>query len=297
MDFDKLFGDLPIGNGGSERPETMLFLCVGATKYGCEKRLARRSAYCSDCMQKSAQETRIQQLGPARQSLSPNGVLDWCTPTSREYLQATAKLRGLLEEKAREVEGEEVEASAAQRRDRKAGQYRTLANEARLPTATLGALIVGPRRIGKSKLLTAIGLALHHQAMTVDRQTMTIEAYEKLMRLASGLRFVNGIALARAAMDSGGWKNSPLYHDACNASLLLLDETGYEELKSDGTLIRDLLRMRYEPWYRPTVMVSAATVAELNERYGEGALSTVWERGIMIDLHSSSPLPFEVPPT
>jgi DNA replication protein DnaC len=99
-------------------------------------------------------------------------------------------------------------------------------------------------------------------------------------------------------MDSGGWKNSTLYHDACDASLLLLDETGYEETKSDGTLIRDILRMRYEvPFYRPTVMASGATVAELNNRYGEAAMSTVWERGIIIDLHPSSPLPFEVPPT
>jgi DNA replication protein DnaC len=189
------------------------------------------------------------------------------------------------------VEGEEVEPSAVQRRDRKAGQYRTLANEARLPTATLGALVVGPRRIGKSKLLSAIGLQLLEQASKLD-------AAEKLVRLVMDMRFINGIALARAAMDSGGWKNSTLYHDACDASLLLLDETGYEETKSDGTLIRDILRMRYEvPFYRPTVMASGATVAELNNRYGEAAMSTVWERGIIIDLHPSSPLPFEVPPT
>mgnify|MGYP003423092219 CR=1 FL=1 len=288
MDFEKLFGDLPIGNGSSERPEATTFLCVGATKYGCEKRLAHRSGYCQECTQKSAIEGRLQQLKPARRYVSPDGALDWCMPTNPDYLRATSKLCGLLEERAREVEGDVVDEASIPRRDRKAAQYRRLANEARLPTATLGALIVGPRRIGKSKLLAAIGIQLLEQASRLD-------APEDLVRLAMDMRFINGIALARAAMDSGGWKNSPLYHEACTASLLLLDETGYEETKSDQTLIRDILRMRYEvPFYRPTVMASGATVSDLNNRYGEAAMSTVWERGIIIDLHPS-PLPFEVP--
>lgn len=288
MSFEKLFGDLPIGNGGADQPTAGTFLCVGSTKYRCDKRLAVRSGYCAECTQKSAHEGRLQQLQPARQYLSPNGALDWCTPNNPEYLRATSKLRGLLEEKAREVEGEVVEEALIPRRDRKAAQFRTLANDARLPTATLGALIVGPRRVGKSKLLTAIGLQLLEQATKLD-------APEGLVRLAMDMRFINGIALARAAMDSGGWKNSALYHEACSASILLLDETGYEETKSDQTLIRDILRMRYEvPFYKPTVMASGATVAELNNRYGEAAMSTVWERGIIVDLHHP-PLPFEVP--
>jgi DNA replication protein DnaC len=220
---------------------------------------------------------RAQILAPSKQSLSPDGVLDWCFSANQQYQKATARIRDALISKANDYH--------EKGNSREAEHLERLSRSAALPTATLGALIVGPRRIGKSKLLTAIGLALHHRAMTADRQTMTIEAYEKLMRLASGLRCVNGIALARAAMDSGGWKNSALYHEACNASILLLDETGYEELKSDGTLLRDLLRMRYEPLYRPTVMVSAATIAELNDRYGEGAMSTVWERGLLADLH------------
>ncbi len=288
MGFEKLFGDLPIGNGGSEHPTASTFLCVGSTKYRCEKRLPTRSGYCAECTQRSAHEARLQQLQPARQFISHNGALDWCTPTNAEYLRATSKLRGLLEEKAREVEGEVVEETLIPRRDRKAAQYRTLANEARLPTATLGALIVGPRRIGKSKLLSAIGLQLLEQASKLD-------APEGLVRLAMDMRFINGIALARAAMDSGGWKNSALYHEACNASILLLDETGYEETKSDQTLLRDVLRIRYEwPNYKPTVMASGATVAELNNRYGEAAMSTVWERGIIVDLHPTL-LPFEIP--
>jgi DNA replication protein DnaC len=148
-------------------------------------------------------------------------------------------------------------------------------------------LIVGPRRIGKSKLLTAIGLQLLERAADLD-------APEGLVRLASGIRCINGIALSRAAMDSGGWRNSQLYHEACSATLLLLDETGYEDQKSDATLIRDILRMRYEvPSYRPTVMASGAILEELNDRYGEAAISTVWERGILVNLH---PTNLSIPP-
>lgn len=281
MDPTAILGMLPIGNGASGPLILGEFLCVGAGIYGCSAKSAQRSWYCPACSARANREIREQLLAQAKQSLSPDGVLDWCVLENPKYLKATRRIREALSKKTDEFYDKDNQ--------REAEHFERLANRAALPTATLGALIVGERRIGKSKLLTAIGLTLYRYALTVDRDTMTVEAYEKLMRLVSGLRFVNGIALARAAMDSGGWKNSALYHEACNASLLLLDETGFEETKSDGTLIRDLLRMRYEPSYRPTVMVSAATIAELNDRYGEGAMSTVWERGLLVDLHGYSP--------
>ncbi len=275
--LEKMLGSLPLGNGGSDRPIAGEFLCVGATVYGCSAKSRLRSWYCPACADRTAQDARKQQLAQAFVSLSPQGALDWCSPANEQYQQATRKLRTTLLEKADGFG--ELERP-------KADGYRRLATGAQLPTATQGALIIGPRRIGKSKLLTAIGLRLLELAQALD-------APEGLVRLASGMRFINGIALARAAMDSGGWRNSTLYHEACSATLLLLDETGYEDQKSDSTLTRDILRMRYEvPSYRPTVMASGATLEELNDRYGEAAISTVWERGLLVNLHPTPIPPF-----
>jgi DNA replication protein DnaC len=284
-DIKNLFGALPIGNGGDGALVVRESPCVGAGLYGCMAKSKARSWYCSACAERVARDARTRHLADARESISPNGALDWCTPQNPQWQQATQKLRTLAEERARGIE-EEMGGRTddyASIQFARAQSLRVVAREARLPTATQGALIIGPRRIGKSKVLSAIGLALCERAKSVN-------APEGLVRLVSGMRFINGVALSRAAMDSGGWKNSPLYHVACSATLLLLDEAGYEDQKSDPTLVRDILRIRYEvPSYRPTVMASGATIDALNDRYGEAAISTVWERGLLMNLHPSTP--------
>lgn len=247
-----------------ERSGPLTFACAGLND--CTASVARRGDRCQRCVEEMPRRTRATMIATARRSVSPDGSLDWCRPGDPSYVKATAKARAALSRvKPAERPGAEefIDQAAWKRVNR-------------------GILLLGPTGLGKSKILASVALRILRDAEVMDPRT---PEKHKTFRFMTSLRYVNGMALARAHREQRLGDVDVLFHMAREASLLFLDELGYEDDRIDPTLLRDLLRARYEPVYRPTIVASGATLEELHERYGEAAIRTIWERGKLIDLH------------
>jgi DNA replication protein DnaC len=98
---------------------------------------------------------------------------------------------------------------------------------------------------------------------------------------------VNGLALTLAPSQHRlGDGEPPLLATAKGATLLLLDEVGFE---MHLEVIRDVIFHRYERG-APTIVASERTAEELEGRYGAALMRRLWEsgRGMLIDLHPST---------
>lgn len=238
------------------------FSCAGLES--CVERVAERRGICSTCIVEQPRRARAERIGKLRETLSPGGMYDFCKPGDKAYVKATTLAR----------------AAAMKLDNDHRGPARALIEKAAWKRDAGGVLLLGPTGYGKSKVMVA--LALRILVAAEDEQSDA-----SMFDFATRIRYVNGIRLARDARAQKLGAVDAAFQDARGASLLLLDEVGFEGT-IDPVLVRDLIRDRYEP-YRPTILASGATLAELNKRYGEAAIRTIWERGHLIDLHPPEP--------
>lgn len=252
--------------------ETTTHRCAG----GCAVEVSPRGAYCPSCGELWRQRARCQELHRAYASLDPEEKLAWCRRESPEYQQRV----GAAITAARNLPTDQVRGRALDVFGRAAWR----------PTDG-NLLILGETGIGKSSAMLAIGLRILDAA---SAGRLEGDAY----KLAKGLRYASGLDLGRAlsraiaAQQRGDREDGdpPLVARAKRASLLLLDEIGYEESRFDPHAVRDVLDARYRA-FATTIATSGKTIDELNERYGAATMRRLTHAGVVVDLHPSRPQP------
>lgn len=248
------------GGGVLPAPSGTRFACAGIE--GCAEPVTTREGLCPRCAVELPRRARAERIANVREALSPGGIHDFCKPGHPLYVKTTA----LAREAAARLDAEHRGAALA------------VIEKAAWLRETGGIAILGPTGIGKSKVLVAVGLRII--AAAEERQSDAA-----MFSFATGIRYVNGIKLARDARASKLGAVDAAFQAARNASLLLFDEVGFEDGRIDPLLVRDVLRDRYEP-YKPTILASGATLEALNDRYGAAAIRGIWERGHLVDLHN-----------
>jgi len=216
----------------------------------CDAMVSRRGDYCDDCATKQRHELRQNLLRTARLTLPD---WPWCRFNDPRFKKCTSKI------------GEAVATADGWRPDK--GSI----------------LFLGPTGAGKT--ITAVALAFKILERAVD-----LEVPESFVRLAKGLRFTVGreLSSARRIFPMGGGEPPPIL-EAQDATLLVLDEIGYEMTKTgDGapdTAIFDVLDARYRA-ARPVVVTSGLTKAKFAQRYGAAMMRRLEEVGQIVDLHA-----------
>lgn len=241
------------------RASPPVYRCEG----GCNAHVHTRGRFCPVCFDLDALRLRALWLFDAYASVTLAGALSWCRVELPEYAAATAKARAALEGLP------EAERPAA----------RELIERARWTRATGSLVILGPTGIGKSKILIALALRVLDYALRVGG--------DEVVPYASRIRLATGLDLARAsAHHKLGDGEPPPILAAKSASLLLIDEIGFESTRYDPDAVRDVIYARYDAG-APTIVTSGCTVAEIEKRYGEAAMRRLWEpgRGRLVDLH------------
>lgn len=244
---------------GVELPEdhTHVPRCEG----GCGAAVCKRRTWCAACAEESRAQVRKLALATAYESVSLGGALGWCRAGTPEYEARTAR--------ALEI---------AKRRDPRAAE---LLRTAVWKRAWGSLLVIGPTSIGKSTLLVAIGHRILDAALS--GQTDLGQFYA-----AMRLRAVSGKDLAKAEKRHplGVRAEPPEISGAKKASILLLDEIGFEDQSFDPHAVRDVIRDRATRGL-PTLATSGRTRGELDERYGAATLAHLVDqgRGHTIDLH------------
>lgn len=236
-----------------------IFFCAG----GCKADVAIRGSYCPKCADEKRREERAVFFAPARESLSPNGALDWCRVGRPEYIAGTKRAIECAKHCADPKRAMDLIQRAVWKRDN--GNL----------------LFVGPQRIGKTNTVIAIGNRLLDAA---ERPQLTRDDLDFLC----GIRFVTGLDLARARSETSFGHEPALIRRAKNATLLILDEIGFEDDKFDPHAVRDVVYHRYRMGRSsPTLVTSGCTVAELAKRYGAAMVERLTDLGELIDLHKS----------
>lgn len=242
---------IAFGPSNGSRPVPAVHRCQG----GCGGTVARRGAWCPTCAEDGRRRARDLEVAEARESFSPGGALNWCRAGDPQYATATAKAAANVPpELARVV------------------------THAAWTRTTGSMLILGPTDYGKTRILAAIGHRVLDYAVKVGWKQPDI------MRFARGVRYVSALDIGRARSQSR-FEEPEIVRTAKGATLLLLDEVGYEEDRFDPHAIRDVLRARFDPVWKPTIAASGKTWAELSERYGEPTLRTLTCKGALMDLH------------
>ena len=133
--------------------------------------------------------------------------------------------------------------------------------------------LLGPTGAGK----TASAVALAHRIIDACLARKRSDAD---MRFAVGLRFISAKDLAQARREHKlGAGDSPLEAMAIAATLLILDELGYEP--QIDTTISDVVDARYRAGL-PIVVTSGLSEAELAVRYGDAVKRRLCERGRVV---------------
>jgi DNA replication protein DnaC len=216
----------------------------------CNRMVKRRGDYCDDCAQKQRHEFRYNLLRTARLTLPD---WSWCRFGDPKFQKCTKKIQ---------------DAVAA------ADEWRP----------KLGSLVLlGPTGVGK----TITGVAFAHKIL---ERALSLDVPPEFVRLAKGLRFMVGRDLANARrLHHLGEGEAPAILEAQEATLLVLDEIGYEATRGmDGTpdtAIFDVLDARYRA-ARPVVVTSGLTKAKFSARYGAALMRRLEEVGQIIDLHA-----------
>ncbi|WP_437309944.1 ATP-binding protein [Sorangium sp. So ce388] len=261
-EFDELV-QLFARRAGIEPPKDFVFRCAG----GCNQQVSRRGEYCSPCAEEDRRRQRLSLLAEAYESVSRVGStagsansLAWCRVGAPEYAEATQRAR----DAAKRAASPEVALNLIER----AGWNRKTGN----------VLLVGPKRIGKSKA----AIACAHRILDIAlRGGLDADAF----RFARGIRVVSGLKLGRARRETRLGELAELERISQCATLLILDEVGFEE---DPAVIRDVIYDRCEDRGRPTFITSGRTIAELEERYGPPTIDRLEEQGVIIDLHAAA---------
>lgn len=237
----------------------------------CGQRVQEQGHRCADCDPIALQRKRANELADAYASicppdpeLCPEGVLTWCRAGLEEYSKSTARARALVSALpvGERQWASDIIVNAVWKRDH--GNL----------------ILLGETGIGKSKVMAAIGLRLLDYALAGK---LPDDAY----RFARRIRWVTGLDLGNArAQTALGAGEPPLIAMAKRASLLLLDEGGYENDRFDPRALRDVIYARYDAGL-PTILSSGKTCDGLDELYQAAMMRRLWEpgRGRVLDLH------------
>lgn len=222
---------------------------------GCGSQVPRRGDWCPTCGEAGRRLAIELEVSEARETFSPGGAAGWCRANDPAYRAAIAKALA-----AARPEHTGLIGRAAWKRD-------------------IGSmLLLGPTDYGKTRVLCAIGNRVLDYAVKVGRSQPDV------LKFAKGVRYVSALDIGRARSQSK-WEEPEIVRMAKGASLLLLDEFGWEEQRFDPHAIRDVLRARFDPVWRPTIVASGETFERLAEKYGEPTLRLLTCKGVLVDLH------------
>lgn len=195
-----------------------------------------------------------------------DGALGWCRIGDPAYVAATSKARAIAATLAEPHRAAALDLATTARWSRKTGNL----------------LILGPTGVGKTRILVAIGLRILDAAVE--------KGDADLVDFAARIAWTTGLDLAEArSRHKLGGGEAPEIARAKKASLLLLDEIGFESRRLDPDAIQNVIYARYHAGL-PTIVASGRTTAELEDPrtgYGAAALRRLWEpgRGRLVDLH------------
>ena len=133
-------------------------------------------------------------------------------------------------------------------------------------------------RTGSGKTASAIAIA-HRILDAAHAKVLPRDA----MAFAAGLRFVSAVDLAQARKRHKlGNDEPPLERAAKRATLLILDEVGFESL--DERTVTDVIEFRYRngAHEHPTIITSGLSEAELAARYGDAIKRKLCELGRVV---------------
>lgn len=221
----------------------------------CDVIVPSRGVYCEACAKRGTGRVR-NMLGPAQRSLPQ---WDWCRFGSPEFkrLSERAKAAVQIAEKWK-------------------------------PTTSGSLLLLGPTGYGKTITAVALAHRVIDKALSILDNAVPLDSGQALaaVRLARGLRFVVGtdLALARRRHPLGEGE-APLVTECEEASMLVLDEIGYEA--QHDTAAFDVLDQRYRK-SRPTVVTSGLTHAAFSQRYGDAFARRLRDGGKLVDMHPES---------
>ncbi len=234
--------------------------CAG----GCDTAVRRRLDVCTECIDRDRKALRRMALGEAFASIAAmgstasfeDGPLDWCRTGNPKYVEATAQALD----------------TAKARQDQRAAK---MIVDAFWVRGVGNVLLLGPTRIGKTMATIAVAHRILDRALAgeLDRSAFAF---------AAGMRFVSGVALGRAREETRRGDRPVGYDVATRASLLFLDDIGYE---GDPETIRDLIFDRSNGSGRFTIMTSGKTEREFEARYKLPVLNRIKEKGVVLDLH------------
>jgi len=146
-------------------------------------------------------------------------------------------------------------------------------------------LVIGPTGIGKTTAVCArVRAMIEATIRRVHPPMLPIDA--STVRFCAGIRWTDARALVRASIEwKWGHGSAPEVEQAERATLLVLDELGYELSRTDA--IHKLIEDRYK-LQRLTITTSGLTWQELEKRYGDAVARKLHggSSGTVIDCHA-----------
>lgn len=235
----------------------VVFRCDG----GCGAAVSARGHWCRSCAADGPRRARRFALRSAFTSIDPGGVLGWCRAGTPEYVAATSRAR--------------------ERSSDSPGKLKLFA-DADWPLSRGGLLILGPTGFGKTRLLVAIA---HHLLDAGVAGALGPEDFKAAQRA----RLASGLELAKARSDRERFGGEPhALHEAKEASILFLDEIGFEDQRD--SVIREIVDYRNFR-QRPTLATTGKTLDELDALYGAATRRRIYEcagKGDKVNLFSKS---------
>lgn len=125
-------------------------------------------------------------------------------------------------------------------------------------------ILLGDKGTGKSSLACAL---LAH-------------AIREIPTLGCSGRYVSALNLSNARRDGAMGSRPILVSQACQSSLLVLDDLGQEV---DAAVIREVIQDRYDT-QRPTIVTSFLNREAIDARYGGGIMRRLFERSVVVEL-------------
>lgn len=140
-------------------------------------------------------------------------------------------------------------------------------------------VLLGPSGVGKT---TAVCARVRGIIDSAIRGAKDPESFA----WATGIRWVDAPALAKASRNHAlGRGDAPEIATAVGATLLVLDELGYEQAR-DRT-IADVIEQRYNRQLL-TISTSGRTRAEMVQQYGDAVFRKLIATGVIVDCHGGA---------